>query len=99
MVGDSAGPLERAWLCNGFRVLEVPGLRLPVVMAPEDGEDPVLSVPLGWAAEPELREVAAGYAIGDLYLQKYGWLALVRGMRAWERIATDLQRAGDVAAD
>ena len=98
MVGDNAGPLERAWLCNGFRVVEGAGLPGPVVLAPE-GDVPVLALPPSCARDAELRECAAGYAIADLYLQRYGWLALVRGIRAWERIAADLDASRDMAAD
>jgi hypothetical protein len=52
-----------------------------------------------WARDPQLRERAAGYAISELYWQRYGWLALVRGIRAWERIADDLDYSREFAAD
>jgi hypothetical protein len=98
VVGDNAGPLERAWLCNGFRVLECEGFPFPEVFAPE-GEVPVLVLSPQWACHPMLREIADGYAISDLYLQRYRWLALVRGIRAWDRIADDLDYSREFAAD
>jgi hypothetical protein len=99
VVGDNAGPLERAWLCNGFRVMEWDGAgERPEVFAP-DGEVPVLMLPASCARCPHLRECAAGFAISDLYWQRYGWLALVRGIRAWDRIADDLDYSREFAAD
>jgi hypothetical protein len=99
MVGDDAGPLERAWLCRGFRVLVRDDWEWPDVFAAE-GETPALVMPGKWARSAEGRERAAGYAISELYLQRYDWMSLVRGIGAWDDIAAALRdRDRESAAD
>lgn len=67
----------RAWLCCGFGLEVDEGATEAEVFAPE-GETPVLLVPASWPAS--CVDVACGWAVTDLYEQRHGWLALVRGI-------------------
>lgn len=88
-------PKTRAWLCCGFLLEYDEDATEAELFAPE-GETPVLVVPASWDAC--YVEGAAGWAIVDLYEQRYGWLALVRTINHWPRIAQDLGLC-EMAAD
>lgn len=97
--GDDAGPLERSWLCCGFRILESDDWDRPEVIEAEK-KITALMLPEDWAGDPELREVAAGFAIGELFRQRYGTLMLIRGIMAWPTLADQLaERDREAAAD
>lgn len=100
MAADDAGPLEQSWLCQGYRILVTPAWAFPELLAPEDATVPVLLVPLTWAALPDAREVACGFAIAALFEQRYGRVMLQRGMRAWPCLVAQMaERDQETAAD
>lgn len=75
MAADDMGGKQRAWICSGYRWLDSSLIDLPVLLAPDD-EVPLLLVPRRF---DELRRDAAfGWAMAELFQQRYGWLALVR---------------------
>jgi hypothetical protein len=88
--------IGQAWLLCGFDFDFDPGAEEPDLYA-IPGETPLLLVPLGCAGR-EL-ERAFGWGIAQLYLQRYGVVNLVRGIRAWEAIVGDLGGAREEAAD
>lgn len=97
--GDNAGPLERAWRCCGFRILENEGWELPEVVEAPD-KVTVLMLPAAWAGHAELREIACGYGVGSLFLTRYGLLMLIRGILAWPRLVEQMGvRDREPAAD
>lgn len=91
--GDDAGPLERAWRCCGFRILPSEHWAMPEVIE-SPGVVTVLMLPLSWVGCPARRELACGYAISQLFAERYGTLMLIRGILAWPRLVA-LMAAGD----
>lgn len=97
MAADDAGPLERAWLCCGFRVLIRDDWQVPEVYEAA-GQVAVLVLPLLWARRPELREVACGFAMADVFLLRFGWRALVRVLlHLGDAVAFFAQQEGNAA--
>lgn len=100
MAGDDAGPLERAWICQGWRILVRDDWAWPEPFEPEERGQAVLVLPAAWAGDPALREVACGYAISKVFERRYGPLMLQRGIAAWPELAGALARRDlDFAAD
>jgi hypothetical protein len=99
MTGDDAGPLERAWICCGFRILERDYFEYPKVFEAED-TIAVLVLPAAWGKSRQLREIACGFGIGKLFCGRYGLLMLIRGILAWPALVgqmaeRDREPAGD----
>jgi len=99
LAGDDAGPLERAWMCCGFRILASEHWEFPEVIESPD-KLTVLMLPAAWVDCPASRELACGYGIGSLFLTRYGLMMLIRGILAWPRLvegmgARDRETAGD----
>lgn len=94
-----SGPLPllgQAWLLSGFDFDFDPYAIEPVLFA-APGETPLLTVP-PTCRNREL-ELAFGWAIAQLFLLRYGPIALVQGIKAWDNIVSDLGSGKDVAAD
>lgn len=99
MAGDDAGPLERAWMCCGFRIMSNDHFEYPKVFEADDGPA-VLVIPSAWATIRQLREVGCGFAIGKLFCGRYGLMMLIRGILAWPALVgqmaeRDREPAGD----
>lgn len=76
MGADEWGPLRRSWGCVRYGALVSEDWDAPEVFDPE-GASPFVMVPREWA-ERGWEEQAYGYAMADLFCQRYGWQALVR---------------------
>lgn len=99
LAGDDAGPLERAWRCCGFRIYPHEHWDLPEVVE-SPGKLTVLMLPARWARNLKRRELACGFAIGSLFLTRYGLLLLIRGILAWPRLVAQMaERDREQAAD
>lgn len=98
MPGDDAGPLERAWICCGFRILVNANWEWPEVLE-EDGGVAVLMMPAKWAGSRGGRESACGAGITDLFQQRYGTLMLIRGVLAWPGLVEMMAERDRSAAD
>jgi hypothetical protein len=96
-MGNQPVPLlGRVWKECGFDFDFDTDQDRPELFAPE-GETPMLLVPerIGWQDLDD----AFGMAIARLYLQRYGAVNLVRGIRAWDDIVADLGGALEEAGD
>lgn len=99
MPADDAGPLERAWICCGFRILPRDAFEYPKVFEADDSPA-VLVLPAAWATNRHLREIGCGFAIGKLFWGRYGLLMLIRGILAWSRLVSLMGESDrDSAAD
>jgi hypothetical protein len=95
MEGEQCGPLLRVWLRSKHGVVFDARATRPDMLPPEDGV-PVLILPEG--ADMDEQNRGAGYAIADLFLQRYGEEIMVRAIGSWEAIVQDLEQR-DMAAD
>lgn len=86
---------QRAWLCCGFLV-EYDDDATEAELFVTGDERPVVIMPAHWDAEQ--RDYACGWAIADLFEQRYGWLAMVRGITTWDEIVAGMG-AQEEAAD
>jgi hypothetical protein len=69
------GGKQRVWACAGYGWLVDYTIDHAFVLLAE-GERPVLCLPPGLTFAESEREF--GWAMADLYEQRYGWLALLR---------------------
>lgn len=100
MAADDAGPLEIAWLCQGWRILVRDDWEWPTVFEPEDSPIAVLVMPAAWAGSRAGREAACGAAISMVFHGRYGEIMLMRGIRKWPYLAGLLATLDqDAAAD
>jgi hypothetical protein len=88
--------IGQAWLLCGFDFAYDRDQHRPTLYA-AIGETPLLVVPerIAW---DDLGDAFA-MAIARLYLQRYGVVNLVRGIRAWDDIVADLGGTREEAAD
>jgi hypothetical protein len=88
--------IGQAWVLSGFAYEFDQDQDRPHLLA-APGETPMLNLPdgIGW----EDLEDAFGAAIAKLFLQRYGLLNLVQGIRSWDRLVADMQTGQDLAAD
>lgn len=100
MRADDIGPLEQAWICQGWRIVERDDFAWPKVFEPSGGRVAVLVMPATWARCAEGREAAAGYGIAAAFAGRYGRVMLQRGIRCWPELSAQLaDRDRGIAAD
>jgi hypothetical protein len=96
---DNAGPLERAWRVCGYRIMPNAYWSEPEVIE-WPGTLTVVVIPERWAASPKLRDFACGFAISELFRQRYDVLMLIRGILAWPCLVEQMgARDREEAAD
>lgn len=97
MGSDGSIPLiGQAWLLCGFDFDYDADIADEELYAAK-GETPLLLVPSNYAGFQ--LERAFGWAIAQLYLERYGVVDLVRGIRSWDDIVSDLGSRSENAAD
>lgn len=81
----------RAWACAGYGwLVDEEATHAEVVDV--EGERPVLVLPPGLCAWRT--EEVFGWAMAELFEQRYGWLFLLRAIRGYDRIAATIRDPG-----
>jgi hypothetical protein len=98
MHAADAGDCARVWLVEGFRFLISVRHQVPVVF--ELAGVPVLMLPRLWSRRRDMREAAFAAGIAFLFLKRYGFAMLVRGVMLWPQLVEMMGEAdGQSAAD
>jgi hypothetical protein len=95
------GPLPltgQAWLLASFDFAFDEDTDTEELLA-ADAETPLLLIAEEFRDDPLELHRAFCVGIVDLFLQRYGLVNLVQGIRAWDRIVADMQTGHDMAAD